>query len=59
MCAHYCVSWYPEPVFVTYSMPQEAKDLKPDTFILHFPLICHKSYCKNCIDGPAQFLSIS
>lgn len=41
MCAHYCVSWYPEPVFVTYSMPQEAKDCRPDTFILYFHLICH------------------
>ena len=42
MHVHYHVSWYPEPVFVTYPMPQEAKDPRPDTSILHFLLICHK-----------------
>lgn len=43
MYVDYHISWYSEPVSVTYPVPQEAIDARPDTFILHFLLGCHMS----------------
>lgn len=55
MCACYCVSWYPETVFVTYSITEEAKDPRPDTFILHFHLICHNHTVRTVVMALLRF----
>lgn len=58
MYVHYRVNWYPEPVFVTYPLPQEGKD--PDRR-LYSALTSYmaRAYYKSCIDVPSQFPSIS
>lgn len=58
MYVYYHVSWNPELVFATFSMPQEAKDPRSDTFILYIFLDCPK-HPEDYTDIPSCFLSIS